>query len=265
MVIAVFYREPDYWLGVGIGAALMALVLALSGCGGNPTGPPDEREWVDLVLEADSTAFVQTGVDLNQALYGVTAAGDTVYNPSGVSFDLPDGFYREGDRILAQREAVGAVVAHLNPSDSTLIRVAHHLDSLAPWRKSMSCYNLDGKWKRTSDDTMLSLDSMKTTATIDSVEYVSGATFTLQGHGFGQSVFFWEDGQVDTTSGEDYATLAATQSKVDTLALDAGLDVPAVANAPRRYRKPPVTPGDTASSVCGSSWERSGEWILEEQ
>ena len=76
---------------------LMAAVLTSSlamlwACGGSPTGTEASGEIVDLVLDADSITFVQTGVDLTESLYGITSEGDTVYNPSGSSKVTPSGF-----------------------------------------------------------------------------------------------------------------------------------------------------------------------------
>lgn len=240
-------------------------VLFLAACSGDaPTIPSDHV--VDLVLDTDSIIFVQGGVDLTESLYAVTVSGDTIYNPDGVSLTLPDGFTRDETTLGATREAAGTVVARLNPSNSTYIRAVQHFDSLAPWRNTASCYDLDGQRRRSSDGEMHSIDSIFSRATVDSVLYLElDRRPSLAGFGALRNVVHWDDGQVDTTTHDSpIGVLAATHTGIDTitLAIGDGVPVSVVADSPRRYHHPPTDSGGPCQA--GDVWARGGEWILEQ-
>lgn len=235
------------------------VLLTFAACSGDPTGTGAEGEIVDLVLAADSITFVQTGVDLERSLYGITSEGDTVYNPDGVTFDLPEGFTRDGDVLRATREASGMVVASLNPSDSVLMRSAHHLDSLAPWGYAQSCFYDNGASQRPNDgtDSLYSVDSVFFSGTADSVSYVNEPhRLPIEGYGTAQAIYHWEDGQVDTVvyDGPRTVVFTASQSGVDTITASR-TPIPAVQNSPRRYMRP--------DSVCGG-YDSTGVYLVEQ-
>lgn len=241
------------------------IVLVFLACSGETPTLPSDRI-IDLVLDTGSIIFVQGGVDLTESLYAVTAAGDTTYNPDGVALTLPDGFTRDDSTLRATREAAGIVVARLNPSNSAFIRAVHHLDSLAPWRNTASCYDMIGEQRRPSDGEMHSIDSIFSRSTVDSVLYLErDGRLSLAGFGGLRNIVHWDDGQVDTTSRDSpIAVLAATHSGVDTitLAIGDGVPVSAVVDSPRRYRHPATDSGGPCQA--GDAWARGGEWILEQ-
>lgn len=237
-------------------------VLIVAACESPPTSTEPVRQLADLVLDTDSIVFVQSGVHLDSSLFVVTPQGDTTYNPDGVTFDLPAGFTRDGDRIRAAREAAGLLVARLNPSDSAHVRAVHHLDSLAPWHIRQSCFHSGFGQDRPGDgtDSLFRIDSVFTSATADSVRYVDVPPL-LVAVGFGslRNVVHWEDGVVDTVrsgSARGANTLTATQSGIDTITLSNSVVVPAVGESPRRYSR--------ADSVC-SGYDSTGVYVLEQQ
>lgn len=232
-------------------------VLLFAACGGDsPTGMEPGGEIVDLVLDADSITFVQGGVDLTESLYGVTSEGDTVYNPDGVTFDLPAGFTRDGDVLRATREASGTVVAELNPADSVQMRAVQHLDSLAPWSFGLRCYYDTGESRRPSDGEWHRVDSLIYTASIDSVGYVDKPHHVpIRGYGSGTAYYYWDDGVVDTAR-YDGSVYSVEQSAVDTIT-DSAIPIPATRSTPRRYARPD-------SACAGYGYDSTGVYRFEE-
>jgi len=238
----------------------LVLLVLLVGCGKEAIAPPPPAI-VKLIMVQDTGFWRGGAVRLSSLVRGaITDHGDTVAAPA-VTWSLPAGFAKQGDSILATREARGGVRATLSGTvlDST---TAASMDDLSAngklWTGGYRCYG--GAW-----------DATRTT---DSVIYgfYQGAVFYSQAPwkgGLYQAEFrfdsvseisYLSDGTVDTLAlrpngGErhyfqqDTGSLRFIASDADTIAMQRPIDTKYV----------------SATAVCttASGWQKDGTpWEL---
>jgi hypothetical protein len=127
---------------------LVVTLLALAACGKDAVSPPPPVI-VKLIMAPDTGFWRGNALRLLSLLRGaVTAAGDTIAAPA-VTWSLPAGFIRQGDSVLATREARGALRASLESVTDSTATVAME-DLSAPgkvWRGEYRCFG--GTWDAT--------------------------------------------------------------------------------------------------------------------
>lgn len=137
-------------------ALVVVALFALVACGKDsvaPPPPPPPPVIVSLVMAKDTGFWRGQKLSLAQLVRGaVNSDGDTVAAPA-VTWTLPSGFVRQGDSLLAVREARGTLRASFGVASDSTATVS--MDDLsAPgkvWSGGYRCYG--GTWDatRTSD------------------------------------------------------------------------------------------------------------------
>jgi hypothetical protein len=235
----------------------LAVMMALVACGDAvaPVQPPPPPAIVKLLVADPDTGFwLGESLSLSGLVTGaVTENGDTV-PPPPLTWTIPAGFTRDGDRITATREARGALQVH--GSGEAVIQLASTFDlSALSWAVAWRCYDAPNG-RRDVEDPPIGVDSALIAATGDSLTY--STTDWADVHALKlwvQEVVtrFWKDGVVDT------ARNATAYSFVqDTTRLWFGPNKQADAVALKLVTTTPLVYRMAPPGICSSDWRGGG-------
>jgi len=237
------------------------LILGLAACGKDPVAPPPPPPpppaIVKLIMAPD-TGFWRGGALRLSGLVraAVTDHGDTVAAPA-VTWSIPAGFTKQGDSIMAPREARGTLRASFaSATDSSVTTSLDDLSARGTWSAEYRCYDSPNAM-RNVENPPTGLDS--------SIVTISNGVLSYSDAHWGKDNFkgviavdergisFWKDGVVDTVFNQ--TTIVTTQ---DTLQLALGSNIGPAAPWMKRLSDAPLVYRLDPPGVCSSDWRGGG-------
>jgi hypothetical protein len=178
------------------------VLFALLACGKDaisPPPPPPPPVIVKLIMAPDTGFWRGNALRLAGLVRAaVTDRGDTVAAPA-VTWTLPAGFVRQGDSVLATKEARGALRAVMATAADSVPTLAVNDLSVRTWTTESRCYNNPNSI-RDIENPPIGQDSVLRYGRAGVVVYQVGdwkdrrAMLTVDF----MAVRFWKDGLVDT-------------------------------------------------------------------
>jgi hypothetical protein len=243
-----------------------SLLIVLAACGKDsvsPPPPPPPPVIVQLIMAPDTGFWRGSALRLPSLVRGaITDQGDTVAAPA-VTWTLPTGFVRQGDSVLAMREARGAFAASVGSVASSTITTSVTDLSEKTWVIAWRCYN-NTVIRRDVEDPPIGQDSIVREYLDGTLSYITSEWDDLRGTiaATERVIRFWKDGMIDTTIQsssslqmiQDTATAAVYVRNVENLKMES--------DTPRVYRAAWNSPHTT---WCDSGYLGGGsDFILRE-
>lgn len=244
----------------------LALLLVLAACGKDavsPAPPPPPPTIVKLIMAKDTGFWRGGALRLSSLVRGaVNSDGDTVAAPA-VAWTLPAGFVRQGDSVLATKEARGALAASVGSVAGSTIATSVTDLSEKTWLVTWRCYN-SAVVMRGIENPPIGQDSIIREFLDGSLAYTTSEWSDLRGAitATERVIRFWKDGVIDTTLQigssvpmiQDTAKAAVYIPNVENLRMES--------DTPRAYRSAWV-PGHT--TWCEAAYVGGGsDFILRE-
>lgn len=217
-------------------------IVAIAACGKDsiappvPPPPPPPPVIVKLIMAQDTGFWRGGAVRLSSLVRGaITNHGDTVAAPA-VTWALPAGFVRQGDSVLAIKEARGSLRASFASALDSTATIAVNDLSRRRWAMESRCYNNPNSL-RGVENPPIGQDSVIRHSSNGVVVYQAGdfkdlrASLTVDF----RAIRFWKDGVVDTITHIDIYPLSQDTART-AIALPSVENFKMEADSPRVYR-----------------------------
>jgi hypothetical protein len=243
---------------------IVAALVLLAACGKDsvsppPPPPPPPPVIVKLIMAPDTGFWRGSALRLPGLVRGaVTDQGDTVAAPA-VTWTLPTSFVRQGDSVLATREARGALRASFGSTvlDSTVTATMDDLSAPGKvWSGGYRCYG--GTWDatRTTDTVIYMFHSgvvHYSVAPWKDAAYQADFAFDSV-----TQVAYLSDGSVDTvTTGIQHTWFQQDTLSLSVIASSDTVPMRKPVDEPNRYT------AEAAICTVGTGWQKDGTaWEL---
>lgn len=238
---------------------LVVLSALVAACSGDSNGPPAPPTIVSLVVADTNTGFWRSdSLALSTLITGaITDDGDTVDAPA-LTWTVPAGFHRSGDKLSATREARGQLVASAGGQVPTVPLSVATMDDLSvrgPWSAEHRCYNSPLS-HRGVEEPPIGVDSAIVSVSNGQLEYSETeweTVFKMTIAVDERVIRFWKDGVVDTVFNQ--TAIVAMQ---DTLSVALGSNIGSASPWMKRTSESPMIYRLDPPGICGSAWEDGG-------